>query len=114
MNLDNRNDLLAETIYRILPVATRLNEAGVSLRFINYNLDKNFDDLTTPKQVQSALRMVQPAGTTRIGTVLKHKIVKPILTKARAGTLQSPVLVVIITDGEVLPEPPKSSEGITR
>lgn len=101
MNLGNRNALLAETIYRILPVATRLNEAGVSLRFINYNQDREFNDLTSQPQVAKTLRMVSPAGTTRIGTVLRHKIVKPILAKARANTLVSPVLVVIVTDGEV-------------
>jgi hypothetical protein len=101
MNHRNRYKLLAETVHRITPVATTLNEAGISLRFINYSRDGKFDDISQPKEVERTLRMVAPGGTTKIGTILRNKIIDPILEKARAGTLDAPVLVVIITDGEV-------------
>jgi len=103
MTCGNRSELLAETVLRILPVATRLNKAGVSLRFINSTSDEGFNGLTSSEVVEDTLRISQPWGTTMIGTVLRNKIVNPILARARTNRLLSPVLVVIITDGEVRP-----------
>ncbi|KAF8534502.1 hypothetical protein BDD12DRAFT_983821 [Trichophaea hybrida] len=105
MNHRNRYKLLAETVHRITPVATKLNEAGISLRFINYSRDGKFNDLSKPKEIERKLKMVAPGGTTKIGTMLRSKIIEPILEKAKAGTLDAPVLVVIITDGEPSREP---------
>ncbi|KAF8243660.1 hypothetical protein K440DRAFT_589376, partial [Wilcoxina mikolae CBS 423.85] len=107
MNHRNRYKLLAETVHRITPVATKLNEAGISLRFINYSrdIDGRFDDLSQQKEIESKLKLVAPGGTTKIGTMLRSKIIEPILEKAKAGTLVAPVLVVIITDGEPSREP---------
>jgi len=103
MTCGNRSELLVETVLRILPVATRLNEAGVSLRFINYKFDDDFNGLMTREAVENTLLIAQPCGVTMIGTVLRDKIVNPILARARANLLRLPVLVVIITDGEVRP-----------
>jgi hypothetical protein len=101
MNHRNRYKLLTETVHRITPVATKLNEAGISLRFINYSRDGKFNDLSQSKEIERKLKLVAPGGTTKIGTMLQSKIIEPILEKAKAGTLDAPVLVVIITDGEV-------------
>jgi hypothetical protein len=101
MSQGNRNKLLHETVHLIMPVASRLNDVGVSLRFINYTKDGEFDRISTTENIEKTLEMVAPRGATPIGTVLRKKIVDPILEKARAGKLVTPVLVVIITDGEV-------------
>ncbi|KAI5793362.1 hypothetical protein FPQ18DRAFT_258461 [Pyronema domesticum] len=100
MAYGNRYNLLSETVRRIVPVATKLNECGISLRFINYTQDQEFNKISEAKDADRKLAAVKPRGTTKIGTVLRTKIINPVLEKARTGKLVMPVLVVIITDGE--------------
>ncbi|KAF8244008.1 hypothetical protein K440DRAFT_636550 [Wilcoxina mikolae CBS 423.85] len=100
MNIGNRYDSLTEIVRRITQVATRFNDSGVFLRFINYSQDEKLDGFYNGMAVDKTMKIVKPRGTTKIGTVLRNKIVNPILQKPRTGNLKAPVLVVIITDGE--------------
>ena len=46
------------------------------------------------------------AGTTPLGSSLDRKVLQPmVLGQARSGTMQKPVLVICITDGEPTGEP---------
>lgn len=95
---------LKDTLERVATFATILSPDGISLRLLNYNEDEkgNFDHLTTVKDIAKRLEKIQCVGDTKLGTILEQKIIKPmILDKVRKGTLKKPVIVVIITDGEV-------------
>ena len=97
-------DALKDTLQRMAKIANSLDKHGISLRFINHPDDSNgqFDKLTSPDEVMSKVSDIYPTGATNIGTVLDRKIVKPmIIDKAKAMTLKKPVMVTIITDGEV-------------
>ena len=97
-------DALKDTLQRMAKIANSLDKHGISLRFINHPDDSNghFDKLTSPEEVMSRVSDIYPTGATNIGTVLNTKIVKPmIIDKAKATTLRKPVMVTIITDGEV-------------
>jgi hypothetical protein len=100
---DNRMPTLQDMLERVAKFATILNPDGISIRLLNYVGDENgqFDHLRTVEDVKKLAR-VPCEGDTRLGQVLNKKIVKPmILEKAVNGTLRKPVIVVIITDGEV-------------
>jgi hypothetical protein len=95
---------LKDTLERVATFATILSTDGISIRLLNYNKDGDgdFDHLKTVKSVAQKLEKIQCSGDTRLGTILEKKIVKPmILEKATAGTLKKPIIIVIITDGEV-------------
>ena len=95
---------LEETLKRVATFATVLSEDGISIRFLNYEKDKNseFDNLTRVSDIDETFARIQCVGDTKLGTILNTKIVEPmILSKAREKTLRKPVIVVIITDGEV-------------
>jgi len=95
---------LEETLKRVAKFATVLSEDGISIRFLNYDGDNNseFDNLAKVKDIDKKFARIQCVGSTKLGTILNNKIVEPmILSKAREKTLRKPVIVVIITDGEV-------------
>ena len=83
-------------------MATGLSKGGISLRFINYQKDSEFDNLSRLEDIERSLSEANPPrGLTPIGTRLLEKIIEPILEKAEEGILSRPVMVFIITDGEV-------------
>lgn len=92
--------VLREAVQRLVPLATRLNERGVSLRFINFNGDGNFNDLKED-DVMAKLDSVNPQGGTMIGAALDRKVVQPLVTSLDHAESIHPTLVSIITDGEV-------------
>lgn len=92
---------LTETVLRLVPLATRLNEKGVSLRFINFPGDWGYDGLNVDDD-EARLRAVTPMGGTWIGAALERKVVGPLIRQLDAGEQLSPLLVSIITDGEVI------------
>jgi hypothetical protein len=97
----SRYSLLRKTVSRLVPIATRLNERGVKLRFINYNGDSGFNKLKQ-QDVERAIDTARPNGWTAIGTVLERKIVNPLLEKVNSSErMRCPLLINIITDGEV-------------
>lgn len=91
---------LRELVHRIIPLATRLNENGVKLRFINFNGDANMDAIKED-QVDAILNGISPCGGTMIGAALDRKVVQPLITNLGVVASLNPMLVTIITDGEV-------------
>ncbi|KAA8894981.1 hypothetical protein FN846DRAFT_998187 [Sphaerosporella brunnea] len=75
------------------------DEGIVSVRFFN---TKKGRKNVTPAKVDDVLNKVAYTGLTKIGTELKQKILDPFLYKeAAAGKLKKPLLIMIITDGDV-------------
>ncbi|KAF8463916.1 hypothetical protein BDZ91DRAFT_296920 [Kalaharituber pfeilii] len=91
---------LKETVKRLVPLATRLNEDSVSLRFINFNGDSKMDQVRENK-IDEILDGIKPFGGTMIGAALDRKVVQPLLDILKDGNALKPLLVSIITDGEV-------------
>lgn len=104
---DGRMPALQDMLQRVAKFTTVLNPDGISVRLLNYVGDENgqFDRLRTVEDIKK-LANVNCSGDTRLGEILNRKIVKPmILDKAKKGTFKKPVIVVIITDGEVSAHP---------
>lgn len=101
MTLGNRIPALQETVKNVAELATRLEPSGISIRFLNYDQDWDFNNLTSVADIEQKTKMVLYDGDTRLGQQLQAKIVSPILQKARNGSLRKPVIVAIVTDGEV-------------
>ncbi|OCL09002.1 hypothetical protein AOQ84DRAFT_272414, partial [Glonium stellatum] len=117
MEQENRMLALGETLKRVAAFATILSDYGISVRFLNYDEDCNgeFDNLTKLRDIEKKLGRVPCGGDTRLGTVLKDKILKPmVLSKARRDMLKKPIIVVIITDGEPFGEPRDKLREIIR
>ena len=95
---------LKDTLRRVAKFATILQPKGISVRFLNHNegIRKDFDDLKNADDIGMKVAQVPFYGNTRLGTVLRDKIVQPmVVQKAAAGQLDKPVFVIIITDGQV-------------
>lgn len=109
MIVDDRLGVLQDTLQRVAKFATILQPEGISLRFLNYDNDGDFDELKEEKDIMSIVKSVNASNGTPLGEKLDKKIVQPmIIDKAIAGCLEKPVIVVIITDGEAsYPDFPK-------
>jgi hypothetical protein len=109
MTIDDRLGVLQDTLQRVTKFATILQPEGISLRFLNYGNDGDFDGLKEEKDIMSIVKSVNASNGTPLGEKLHKKIVQPmIIDKAIAGCLEKPVIVVIITDGEAsYPDFPK-------
>ncbi|KAM0450880.1 hypothetical protein ACHAO4_006271 [Trichoderma viride] len=110
MKREGRWESQKELIQRITQVTTLVlpDGEGVALRFINRDVD-NATNLTL-EGIRDILQPMtwQPGGDTPIGTNLRSKILQPLVyDKITKGTLERPVLIIIITDG--MPEPEDSS-----
>jgi uncharacterized protein YegL len=101
MNLGSRIPALQETVKNVAELATKLDPSGISIRFLNYDQDTNFDNLTSVDDIQLKTKIVPYSGDTRLGQKLQTKIVNHITERARNNALVKPVIVAIITDGEV-------------
>lgn len=102
---------LNDTLRRVAHIATILQPKGISIRFLNYDEGdgREYDDLVDEHDIATKVARVPYYGMTRLGQVLNDKIVYPkIINKLLSGTLERPVFVVIITDGQPSAEPPES------
>jgi hypothetical protein len=110
MELDDRIEALKDTLKRVLKFATVLSPEGISVRLINDNRrndDSKWNGLKTVDDVMRKVNKVDYKSGTPLGTSLYSKVLSPlVMDKARAGKLQKPVMVVILTDGEVCAFPP--------
>jgi hypothetical protein len=104
MTKGNRIFALQETVKNVAKFAIQLEPSGISIRFLNYDQDTNFDNLTDLNDIEGKTKMVQYDGDTRLGQKLQSKVLRPIIKKANDNVLHKPVIVAIITDGEVRPE----------
>ena len=92
---------LKDTLIRVATFATFLNPTGISLRFLNHPTDRSFDDLKSVHDIMSKVENIVFSGRTRLGTELNDQIVKPLIEKAEQRKLARPLIVLVITDGEV-------------
>ncbi|KAF2104831.1 hypothetical protein NA57DRAFT_71036 [Rhizodiscina lignyota] len=98
---------LRVTLERVAYAATLFDEDGISVRFMNSQPPQQLiDNIRSEQQIAQLMQSVQFRGLTPMGTELRRKIVDPlVLSKARAGQLRKPVLVIMITDGQPGGEP---------
>jgi hypothetical protein len=91
-----------ETVHNIAKFATKLEPSGISIRFLNFDQDGDFDYLNDLDDINRKVKMVKNNGPcTMLGIELNHKIVRHIVNKAKSNVLKKPVIIAIITDGEV-------------
>jgi hypothetical protein len=104
MQLGNRIPALQETVHNIAKFATKLEPSGISIRFLNFDQDQggDFDYLSDLDDINRRVKMVNNNGPcTMLGIELNQKIVRQIVNKAKSNVLKKPVIIAIITDGEV-------------
>jgi hypothetical protein len=90
---------IAKAIAEIYTLATPGKKGITAMKSLNSTYDH---DGVNAKTVNSYLRRLKFEGTTPIGTVLNEKILK----KYVKDNMVKPLLVIIITDGEVIPNWP--------
>ncbi|KAI9861884.1 MAG: hypothetical protein M1813_004952 [Trichoglossum hirsutum] len=101
MELENRKQMLVNTIRQVATFATVLEPSGITVRFVNHDEDSTFDNMVDVGDIIAKVRKVDFRGDTKLGTMLDRKVVQPmIIQRAKERTLKKPVIVVIITDGE--------------
>lgn len=95
-----RYDILKDAVRRLSVMSDILTTTKTHLfiRYINRNGD--YDNLNA-QDFSAILDSVKVGGGTKIGTNLRTKIVERLIENLRRGDLKRPVLVSIITDGEV-------------
>lgn len=102
MNTGGRISALKALLMRVSKITTELDTDGIEIRFLNFPNDAGFNNLRTTADIQNAVEQVVFRGGTKIGTTLREKILEPLVyAKVRAKNLQRPLLVTIITDGQV-------------
>lgn len=78
--------------------------AGISVRFMNSNLAG--DNIRDSLSAANLVARCQFNGMTPLGTQMDARILKPMVAGPIANrTLQKPVLIITITDGEPTSEP---------
>ena len=84
---------------RIIDVDTIFPEtAGVRVEFLNR---ESGIDVRTPAQFQERFTRVNFSGYTNLGKELRAKILNPRIYNAKPGEKRKPLLISIITDGNV-------------
>lgn len=107
MKQGSRTAALNKALQGIAHWATKIEKDGISLRFLNRVDDEkgSFNNLTDVDQIDDLLSRIPRVGGTKLGTVLRKKILKPLADKAAkaktTGQMVKPRIIVIITDGEV-------------
>jgi hypothetical protein len=92
---------VAEIYTLARPKAENGNPGGIkSVRFFNTRQGKAN---VTPEKAKTILDSIAYTGLTKIGTELRRKILDPFLYKAPEA-LKKPLLIMIITDGDVRPQ----------
>ncbi len=111
---EKRREALTATIQRVAEIATLLSPDGISVRFLHEDPDnpnEQSDNLKTMIQIKYRVGGIVWIGGTPLGSVLNNKVVEPmILQKARTDQLKKPVIVVVITDGQVRVTTPFSTK----
>jgi len=102
MTQDKRIAALEDTLQRVAKFATKLEPSGMSIRFLNFSQDKEFNNLNDVEDIMRKVRAVDYDGPTPLGQTLYFKIVAPmVFQKERQNTFTKPIIVMVITDGEV-------------
>lgn len=87
-------------ITRIADITTYFDTDGISIRWINHRRGR--DNIKNASEVADIVTGHTFSGCTKLGTELWRRVLQPLVViPARARNLAKPVLVMIITDGEV-------------
>ncbi|KAJ3102917.1 hypothetical protein HDU97_000230 [Phlyctochytrium planicorne] len=98
-------------LQRVAEFAVALDDDGVSVRFMNSNITG--DHLKTPNEINALIDRVNFNGLTPLGSQLQRRVIEPmILAQAQQRTLQKPILVIVITDGEPVGEDRNATRNI--
>lgn len=85
-------------------VASMFDADGIEVRFLNST--KIGNGIKNDNDVQALVNANPFQGVTNLGKEMWSKVLDPLIVKpAQKGSLQKPVLVISITDGEPYPEP---------
>lgn len=99
---------------RVAYAASLFDDDGIAVRFMNTshevfkreNQRSDDDGIKSEEQVERLMTRVAFKGLTPMGTALKANVLEPfVLSRAREGRLEKPVLVITITDGQPAGEP---------
>ena len=78
--------------------------AGISVRFMNANMQG--DNIRDSAAAANLVARCQFSGMTPLGTQMYERILKPLVEAPISNrTMQKPVLIITITDGEPTSEP---------
>ncbi|KAF3907799.1 hypothetical protein ABW21_db0205553 [Orbilia brochopaga] len=103
---ENRINSLKITLGTVAEIATLIEPSGISIRFLNYRKDQDWNKLKKTSEINTRLKRVPWAGATKLGQVLDKKVVQPlVINKIKEGTFKKPLVVIIITDGKPEKEP---------
>jgi len=108
MNSEDRVQALRDTLKRTAMIATLLSDDGIKIRLLDSHTDSDgwFDHVKIPAEVTQRMDTATYPGPYKFGTPLgtqEHaKVLTPLIVQmAQRRQLSKPVIVVIITDGEV-------------
>ncbi|GAA6055817.1 hypothetical protein JCM3770_004774 [Rhodotorula araucariae] len=91
-------------ISRVAQAASLFDDDGIQVRFLNSRIEGN--GIRNEPEALALLNQIRFSGMTPLGTSLDSKILQPlVLHPARQGTLQKPVLIIAVTDGQPGGEP---------
>lgn len=94
----SRIDDLKLILSRVAFATSLFDQDGIQVRFLNNRIEGN--NITSEQAALNLVQQVKFSGLTPLGTSLDRKILQPlVLGPARAGALQKPVVIVVITDG---------------
>ncbi|KAK9837841.1 hypothetical protein WJX74_006076 [Apatococcus lobatus] len=89
---------------RVAEVATLFDDDGISIRFMNSPV--NGDNIRDAAAANNVVSQVNFNGLTPLGTNLDAKVIRPMVVgPMQQRSLQKPVLIICITDGEPTGEP---------
>ena len=93
---DGRIEELNVVVEKIARVATKFDGDGITVCFLN---DKKVHNNQNESSVNDLIKKTRYSGRTPIGSVLRNRIIDPMVVKA-GQQLPKPVLVIVLTDGE--------------
>ncbi|KND02117.1 uncharacterized protein SPPG_02612 [Spizellomyces punctatus DAOM BR117] len=99
-----RIDDLNLIVSKVAEIASLFDQDGITVRFMNSEQQGN--NLRSEAEATALIRSIRYMGVTPLGSQLDAKVIQPlVIGPARSNSLQKPVLVITITDGEPVGEP---------
>ena len=99
-----RIDDLKLILAKVAEVATLFDDDGIVVRFMNSQIQGN--GIRNAPEANNLIQNVRFTGMTPLGTNLNQKVIQPFLASGvQKRSLDKPILVITITDGEPVGEP---------
>ena len=96
-----RVDDLKAVLSRLLFAVMLFDDDGISVRCMNTSPDVRLDNIKSEQEVEMLVSNIPFKGLTPLGTELGRRVLEPlVISKAVAGKLNKPVMVITITDGQ--------------